>query len=215
MENVGMKKRSRWLLLLGLLSMLVAANAMAAKVSSLDPMGRVELVLNEIIAILEDKALAAPESVDQRRKLVIAKVECLLDFEEIAMRAMGRHWRERTPAEKTKFVNLFKQLLERTYIDRIDTYSGERAVFQKQDIRGDYAMVYTQFVTSKNEIPINYKLRKKTNGWMVYDVEIETVSLVLNYRNQFDSIINREKYAGLVQRMEEKIAKGEPLEGTP
>ncbi len=214
MKNVGMKKQSRWLMALGLL-LLVAANAMAARVSSLDPMGRVESVLNEIISILEDKALAGPESVDKRRNLVIEKVEGLFDFEEIAMRAMGRHWRERTPAEKTRFVNLFKQLLEKTYIDRIDTYSGERAVFQKQDIRGDYAMVYTQFVTSKNEIPINYKLRKKTNGWMVYDVEIETVSLVLNYRNQFDSIINREKYAGLVQRMEEKIAKGEPLDGAP
>lgn len=199
-----------WLLVM----LTTAAGAMAAKTSS-DPLGRVESVVNEIIAILEDKALAGPEAVDKRRQLVIKKVEDLLDFEEIAMRAMGRHWRERTPAEKAQFVALFKQLLERTYIDRVDTYSGERAVFQKQDIRGDYAMVYTQFVTSKNEIPINYKLRKKANGWMVYDVEIETVSLVLNYRNQFDSIINRDKYAGLVQRMEEKIAKGEPLEGTP
>lgn len=199
-----------WLLVM----LTTAAGAMAAKTSS-DPLGRVESVVNEIIAILEDKALAGPEAVDKRRQLVIKKVEDLLDFEEIAMRAMGRHWRERTPAEKAQFVALFKQLLERTYIDRVDTYSGERAVFQKQDIRGDYAMVYTQFVTSKNEIPINYKLRKKANGWMVYDVEIETVSLVLNYRNQFDSIINRDKYAGLVQRMEEKIAKGEPMEGTP
>lgn len=199
-----------WLLVM----LTTAAGAMAAKISS-DPLGRVESVVNEIIAILEDKALAGPAAVDKRRQLVIKKVEDLLDFEEIAMRSLGRHWRERTPAEKARFVDLFKQLLERTYIDRVETYSGERAVFQKQEIRGDYAMVYTRFVTSKNEIPINYKLRKKANGWMVYDVEIETVSLVLNYRNQFDSIINRDKYAGLVQRMEEKIAKGEPMEGTP
>lgn len=197
-----------------LLSVRMAVSAPA------EPISVMKQAVGEIVTILQDKKLLLPEMKETRKRHVVATVERYFDFEEMSMRTLARSWKERTPAEKKYFVSLFKQLLERTYIDRVDSYCRELDVsctdkvvlFKKQEIQGSKAIVYTVFLRNNVETPVDYKLKNEANQWMVYDVVIEGVSLVRNYRTQFESIIAKEQYAGLVAKMEEKVKKGEPLE---
>ena len=127
----------------------------------------------------------------------------------MSKQTLARHWKERTPAEKERFVKLFSKLLEKTYISKIDSYSDEEIIFKEQLIKGRKAMVRSYIVKNNKEIPMIYKLKNIDGSWMVYGVVIEGVSLIRNYRTQFESIINKENYAGLVRRIEEKIATPE------
>jgi len=183
--------------------------------ATMEPMEFVRRAVNEIVTVLQDEALVAPGRESERKAKVIGTVEKYFDFKEMSRRTLARHWRELSPAEQERFVSLFKQLLEKTYIDRVDSYCKEKmgacadeaVIIKKQDVRGNRAVVYTSFLQNNTEVPVAYKLKEKGSGWMVYDVVIEGVSLVRNYRSQFEEIIEREKYAGLLARMEEKIAK--------
>ena len=103
---------------------------------------------------------------------------------------------------------MFKTLLENTYIAKIETYSGEKVVFKKSALHGNKAIVYSELVRKNVETPVNYKLKNSDDRWMVYDVEVEGVSLVNNYRTQFASILDKENFAGLLARLEEKVKKG-------
>ncbi|MEW6500580.1 MAG: ABC transporter substrate-binding protein [Thermodesulfobacteriota bacterium] len=176
--------------------------------------------MNDIIAILQDKKLSGTAKKEERRKRVSVVVGGYFDFEEMSMRTLARYWRERTPEERRQFVGLFRQLLERTYIDKVDNYCRELdasctdkvVLFKRQEQQGNKAIVYTVFVRNNVETPVEYKMQQDSGRWQVYDVVIEGVSLVRNYRTQFESIISREKFAGLVAKMEEKVRKGEPME---
>lgn len=188
-----------------------------------EPLAVVKQAVDEIIAVLQDKKLSGPAKKDERRKRVGAVVGGYFDFEEMSMRALARSWKERTSEERKHFVGLFRQLLERTYIDKVDNYCRELDVsctdkvvqFRRQEQQGGKATVYTVFVRNNVETPVEYKLQNESGKWLVYDVVIEGVSLVRNYRTQFESIIAREQFAGLMVKMEEKVKKGEPMEGAP
>ncbi|MBF8298909.1 MAG: uncharacterized protein HW395_1566, partial [candidate division NC10 bacterium] len=121
-------------------------------------------------------------------------------------RSLGRYWSERTPEERTEFVRLFTDLLERAYIERVDGYSGEQVVYLGESVDGDYSEVRSKIVTKRNqEIPITYRLQKNNANWEVYDVIVEGVSLVNNYRTQFSKIIRTSSYQGLVKKMQVKL----------
>lgn len=188
-----------------------------------EPLAVVKQAVDEIIVILQDKKLSGPAKKDERRKRVGAVVGGYFDFEEMSMRTLARHWKERTPEERKQFAGLFRQLLERTYIDKVDNYCRELdasctdkvVLFKRQEQQGSKAIVYTVFVRNNVETPVEYKMQNESGRWQVYDVVIEGVSLVRNYRTQFESIIAREQFAGLMVKMEEKVRKGEPMEGTP
>ena len=190
---------------------------------SSEPLVAIKEAVNEIVTTLQDKKLLAPGQKEVRRQKVATTVERYFDFDEMAMRTLARHWKERTPAERKQFAELFKQLLQRTYFDRIDSYcndmgnscSAEVVFVKRQEVQGNKAIVYTAFLRNNVETPVEYKLMYAANKWLVYDVVIEGVSLVRNYRTQFESIIAKEQYAGLVVKMEEKVKKNEPLEGSP
>ncbi len=117
------------------------------------------------------------------------------------------NWKTINAKEQEHFVFLFAKLLENTYYDRINSYSNEEVVFKEQQKKEDKAVVSSVVIRNNVETPVVYKLRSKNDKWLVYDVIIEGVSLVRNYRTQFDSIIEKEKYSGLVKRLEEKIEK--------
>jgi phospholipid transport system substrate-binding protein len=122
--------------------------------------------------------------------------------------AMAKYWKERTPEEKKDFIILFGKLLERTYLDNVENYSGESVKYLEEKIDGKYAMIKTIVLTQGNtEIDVNYRLREKSGKWMVYDIFIEGVSLVNNYRTQFNDILLKSSYQELVKRLEEKIAE--------
>lgn len=173
-----------------------------------DPVVFVKDAVDEIISILQDEKLAVPARRTERKTRMVTIVEKKFDFREMSMRALAKNWQGRTPAEQDRFVVLFKTLLENTYIAKIEAYSGEKVVFKKAAVQGNKAIVYSDLVRKNVETPVNYKLKNKDDHWAVYDVEVEGVSLVNNYRTQFASILGKENFAGLVARLEEKVKKG-------
>ncbi len=127
------------------------------------------------------------------------------DFEDMAKRSLALHWKDRTPAERKEFVPLYTDLLERAYIKKIESYTDEDVVYVGETIEGEYAVVKTKITTKRNvEIPTDYKLLKKDAKWEVYDVIIEGISLVNNYRSQFNKIIRTQSYTELVKRLQNK-----------
>jgi phospholipid transport system substrate-binding protein len=181
------------------------------------PTENIKDIADRIIAIVSDPSLqttgkdadekeSRKEKMNKRNRLIREVVDERFDWEEFSRRTLARHWRDRTDDEKKEFIYLFGKLLERTYLDKVEGYSGEKVIYMDEKIDGDYALVKVKIVTKKEtEIPVKYRLRKKRDEWLVYDVIIEGVSLVNNYRTQFNSIIVRYKYQGLVKRLRAKV----------
>lgn len=207
-----MKKSSRWFLMVFSLCVLGFAAAVLHPAitcaAATDPVVFVKEGVDEIISILQDEKLAAPNRKAERKNRMVTIVEKKFDFREMSMRALARHWRERSPAEQDRFVYLFKTLLENTYLAKIETYSGEKVVFKKAAVQGNKAIVYSDLIRKNVETPVNYKLKNSDDRWTVYDVEVEGVSLVNNYRTQFSSILSKESFSGLIAKLEEKVSKG-------
>ncbi|MDG4476389.1 MlaC/ttg2D family ABC transporter substrate-binding protein [Thiovibrio frasassiensis] len=212
MVEAEMKKSTRWYLKFFPVFFLAIAIPVllkgASSAAATDPVVFMKDAVDEIISILQDEKLAVPARKAERKNRVVTIVEKKFDFREMSMRALARHWRDRTPAEQDRFVFLFKTLLENTYIAKIETYSGEKVVFKKTTVQGNKAIVYSDLIRKNIETPVNYKLKSNDNSWMVYDVEVEGVSLVNNYRTQFASILSKENFAGLIAKLEEKVNKG-------
>jgi len=207
-----MKNSSRWYLMVFSVCVLAfAAPVLPSGIScaaATDPVVFVKDAVDEIISILQDEKLAVPSRKAERKNRMVTIVEKKFDFREMSMRALARHWRERSPAEQDRFVFLFKTLLENTYLAKIETYSGEKVVFKKAAVQGNKAIVYSDLIRKNVETPVNYKLKNSDDRWAVYDVEVEGVSLVNNYRTQFASILSKENFAGLIAKLEEKVGKG-------
>ena len=170
-----------------------------------EPMDMVKQSTDRILKILKDPELKAKSKEPEKRRLLRKLADERFDWEEMAKRSLATHWGERTPEERKEFVSLFADLLERSYMGKIEGYKNEKIVLEKEDIDADYAVVETNVVTEREvEIPINYRLHKKGSDWLVYDVSIEGVSLVNNYRTQFNNIIMSSSYQELVKKLKTK-----------
>lgn len=186
------------------LALLLAGGA-AAPALSATPTETLKQYTDQVLSVLDDPALKTPGKTTDRRAAVRKVAIEVFDVEETARRALGRHWAARTPAERAEFVPLFADLLERAYINRIDEYGGERLRFVSESVEADTATVRTRIVTRQgSEIPVDARMLRKGDRWLMFDVIIENISLVGNYRSQFDAIIRKESYAALVQRMKSK-----------
>ncbi|MBI2207070.1 MAG: ABC transporter substrate-binding protein [Candidatus Rokubacteria bacterium] len=152
----------------------------------------------------------------EARRAEIRKIALrIFDFEETARRSLGRHWQSRTPTERQEFVKLFTDLLEHSYVSKIDQYGGEKILYTGDTMESDQATVKTKIQTPKGaEIPIEYRMHKGKDQWLVYDVVIEGVSLVGNYRTQFNKIIQTSSYEDLIQKIKTR-AIGAPAATTP
>ena len=167
---------------------------------------QVKGTVDQVIKILTDPALKGEKKIRERRAKIRQVVLQRFGFTEMSRRSLGRYWNERTPEERTEFVSLYTDLLERAYIDRIDGYTGEQVVYLGESIDGDYSEVRSKIVTKRNqEIPIIYRLQLASTNWEVYDVIVEGVSLVNNYRTQFSKIIRTSSYQELVKKMQVKL----------
>jgi phospholipid transport system substrate-binding protein len=197
-------------MLTGLVAAVLVA-ALAAPVHAGPPTDTVRGGVDRALKVLENPSLKGNAHAGERRKILREIANTLFDFEEMSRRTLATHWRARTPEERQTFVGLFADLLENTYFASIDTYSGGGNVrYAGESAQGDEATVRTVIVTAKGmEIPADYRLQRKNGRWTVYDVNIEGVSLVGNYRAQFNQIIQRSSYKDLVQRLEKKVV-GEP-----
>ncbi len=180
--------------------------ALAAPTYAGPPTEAVRASADRAIKVLENPALKGEARAADRRKQLREIANGLFDFQEMSQRALATHWRERSPEERQKFVTLFADLLEHTYFAKIDTHStGSTVRYGAETVQGDEASVRTTIVTAKGtEIPADYRLLQKNGRWVVHDVTIEGVSLVANYRAQFNQIIRTTSYKELVQRLEKK-----------
>jgi len=158
-----------------------------------------------VLKILDPAAKADGKS-EERRAAIRAIAHETFDFREISQRSLARHWQSRSPAERDEFIQLFADLLERSYIGQIEQYSGgEKIVYAGESMEGDQALVRTRLVTKQGtEIPVDYRMHKVGANWLVYDVSIEGVSLVSNYRAQFDRIIRGGSYKQLAEKLKAK-----------
>jgi phospholipid transport system substrate-binding protein len=171
--------------------------------------GRVDRVLR----VLENPELKQDGRLAERRAAIREIAYEIFDFRELSQRALARHWQSRTPAERDEFVQLFADLLERSYVRQIEQYSGsERIQFVSESADGDQATVRTKIITKAGtEIPVDYRMHRAAERWLVYDVAIEGVSLVANYRAQFDRIIRGSSYKLLAEKL--KAKRDEEREG--
>ncbi len=161
--------------------------------------------VDRVLKTLEDPDLRKEARARERRTQVRKIAEEIFDFSETAKRSLGRHWIARTPAERQEFVQLFSDLLERSYLSKIETYGGEKIQYLADSIDGENAVVKTKIVAKGGqEIPVDYKMLRRNDRWLVYDVAIEGVSLVANYRTQFNKIIQTSSYQELVKKLKTK-----------
>lgn len=177
---------------------------------SMEPMAVLKAPIDAVIAILNDSRYQVAGVRLAQRDEIWKNVKPMFDFDEISRRAVARNWRNFSDAEKAAFTDVFAQFLGNTYIDKIQgEYHNEQIVFNGQNFHSDvYAEVKTMIVRETVEIPVNYRMRKGRDGqWKVYDVIVEGVSLVKNYRTQFASILRKEKPAQLIERLDRKLAE--------
>jgi len=194
-------------LCLGILYLLLAF-VFAVPVLAGEPTEQIKQTTDKIISLLTDPALKEPARAKERRRLIRKAVDERFDWVEMTRRSLARHWAQRTDEEKREFVSLFSDLLERTYMDKVDDYSGEQVLYQGETVDGDYGVVSVTVVTTTDvEIPVEYRVKRRGNGWFIYDISIEGVSLVNNYRTQFNSIILKSSYKKLVKKLKAKLAQ--------
>lgn len=169
------------------------------------PTDQLRGAVDRVLKTLEDPSLKGADKAVDRRVAVRKIANEIFDFGEIAKRSMARHWQPLSEAQRTEFVGLFADLLERSYISKIETYGGEKIQYTAEKIDGDYATVSTRIVTKNGtEVPIDYRMTKRGDRWLVYDVSIEGVSLVSSYRTQFNKIIQTSSYNELVSKLKNK-----------
>jgi phospholipid transport system substrate-binding protein len=181
---------------------LTLALALASPALAGPPTDQLRSHVDRVIKTLEDPQLKQESKALERRTMVRRIADEIFDFGETAKRSLGRHWQARTPAEREEFVQLFADLLERSYISKIELFNGERVTYTGETIDGDVATVRTRLITKQStEIPVDYRMLKRGDRWLVYDVIIEGVSLVGNYRTQFNKIIQTSSYPELIKKM--------------
>jgi phospholipid transport system substrate-binding protein len=169
------------------------------------PTDHVRSSIDRVLQILSDPELKKDAKTAERRTAIRAVANEIFDFTEISQRSLARHWAARTPTEREEFVRLFGDLLEHSYITKIEAYSGEKIQYAGEVADGDQAVVKTRIVTKQGtEIPVDYRMFVKESRWRAYDVNIEGVSLVANYRTQFNTVIQRNGYNDLVTKLKAK-----------
>ncbi len=190
--------------LLAVAALLVALAAGPDALAGL-PTDQLKSSIDDVIKTLDDPALKGDGKTTARRQKVRTVANQIFDWSETAKRALARHWSERAEAERLEFVTLFGELLERSYVSQIEKYGGERIVYVGEQIDGDQAVVKTKILTKQGtEVPVDYRMLRRGDRWMVYDVVIEGVSMVSNYRTQFNKIIQTSSYSELVRKMKLK-----------
>jgi phospholipid transport system substrate-binding protein len=197
----SLRRRVALVLALGVALSLVGAGRAAAGAPTDQLKGQIDRVLK----VLDDPELKKDGRNRERRAAVRKIANDIFDFGETARRSLARHWQGRTPAERDEFVQLFSDLLERSYISKVELYGGEKIQYLGDAVEGEQAKVQTKLLTkSGSEIPIEYRMHRKGDRWLVYDVIIEGVSLVANYRTQFNKIIQTDSYQALIKKMKNK-----------
>ena len=174
--------------------------ASAVAIPATGPRETVESALTRVVSVFQDTELRVDRRAEVRR---IARQ--LFDFDEMTRRTLSRHWAARSHEEQTEFVALFAELLERSYMNRLEGYADEKMTFVSEAVDGGYATVKSKVLTQRRtETAVDYRLHIRDGRWRVYDVLIDGVSFVSTSRSQFDRIITAESYETLVSKLRQK-----------
>jgi phospholipid transport system substrate-binding protein len=188
--------------LLACLVVLTTAAGAAAQM----PTQQLKAAIDRVLKTLEDPALKSEHRSAERRATISRIADDIFDFREVTRRALAQHWRPLTEEQRAEFVGLFSDLLERAYMSKIELYGGEPIRYTAEQVEGEFATVSTRLTTKQGtEVPIDYRMLKRGDRWLVYDVNIEGVGLVSNYRTQFNNIIQKSSYAELVKKMKARV----------
>jgi len=191
-------------LLVGVGVTLFLASSVAAEAAS--ALKTLETQVNRVLAVLRDPALKAPSASKIREEKVLEVAEPMFDELELSRRTMARHWEKLNPEQQKEFVTLFRKVLEKAYMNKILAYTNEQIVFDKENMLApDRTEVETRIITSSTQIPITYRLILRDGTWKVYDVVIEGVSLVQNYRSQFNEILAKSSPKELLDILRKKV----------
>ena len=194
-----MKKQLAAILILVIFAMVSTAFAGA-------PMTAVETNVKKVLDVLRDPKLKGPQSNELKKEKLRVIYKDMFDEVEFSRRTLARNWPKLNAAQQKEFISLFEQVLEKAYIDKILAYTNEKVDFYKESaLSADQALVETKVVTASKEIPIFYRLIQKDGKWKVYDVLVENVSLVLNYRTQFDDILSTKSPEQLLEILRKKV----------
>jgi phospholipid transport system substrate-binding protein len=174
-----------------------------------DPSAQLQESTNEILNILQSEELKLPEKNDERKQRILDVINGMFDFREMARSSLGQNWNNLTVEEQDRFVDLFARLIEQRYIGKIDSYDNQKVIYKDQRVQDNKARVYTAIIDKDLEIPIDYSLQMSQGIWLIRDLKIENVSLVANYRRDFNSIIRKQQFAGLVEKITEQLEKAE------
>jgi phospholipid transport system substrate-binding protein len=198
-----MLKRISHILVLGcMLALAIQANA------GQSPTQSVQTAVDAILGILTNETLDKEEKRSQMREIINKR----FDFRAMSQRTLATNWKKASKDEQQQFVDLFGQLIQNSYIGKVEAYTSETVEYPAEKIKGKRAVVDTLIITSSTEIPVNYKVYLKNNEWRVYDVIIEGVSLISSYRSTYQEIVKKDGFSGLFVKMEEKLKE---LENQP
>lgn len=188
--------------ILPVLLCILTANLVHA--ADMSPTETLRPVLQDLTAVLGDQSLKGKDHLVERRTKIMALIKRGFDFREMSKRVLGPTWRDIDDQQRDDFTTLMTKLLENVYVGKLEGYSGEVIEFVGETVKDDRAQVTTLIDNQNSKIPAHYIMRQVGGKWMVYDINIEGVSLVRNYQEQFKSILRTEKYGGLVKVLQDK-----------
>jgi len=171
------------------------------------PIDAIQTTVDSVLETIKDKSLSQPDKKQERREKISAAIKGRFHFKEMSKRSLAKHWKAINGDERDEFVKIFSELLEASYISKIEAYTDEKVSYDKETIKsnGKYSVVKTRIITKSVEIPIDYKLISKNGEWWVYDVVIEGVSFISTYRSQYNRIIIKESFSKLLDSMKTKL----------
>lgn len=188
-----------------LLTVLFSLAISTAQAKNSGPTADLKPILDDLTAVLADSSLKGDEHRTPRREKIMTVIGHGFDFREMSKRVLGKTWQEIDAAEQDRFTKLMTKLLENVYIGKLESYSGQTLEYTQETVKEDRGQVSVLLDNAGVKIPVHYIMRKTEKRWMVYDINIEGVSLVRNYQEQFKSILRKDQYSGLVKVLEEKI----------
>ena len=202
-----------------MLALLVLVFGVPALALAGEPTDQIRQTTDKILALVQDPALKGPDKDAERQKQMKKVVDERFDWATMARSAVGKSWRDLSETQRTEFTGLFSELIEKNYMSEVKSYTGEKILYKGDKVDGTYGVVEVVIVTLRGiDIPVSYRVLKKGTEWLVYDVSIEGVSLVNNYRSQIGAILNSSSYDNLVSKIRAKLAasateKGEKKAG--
>ncbi len=188
---------------------LCSFSLLSAGAAASTPKESIKVTVDAVMDVISDSNLSKPGKKQERRRKIRELIQERFDLREMSKRSLARHWKKRTPEEADEFVRIFSDLLVASYIGKIEAYTDEKVTYDKEVIRGKgkYGIVSTTIISKKVDIPIDYKVIFRNGEWRVYDVVVEGVSFISTYRSQYNKIIVRESYAGLIKKMKTQLEK--------